>query len=242
VANYGDSTNTSWFDKRFQIWRDDATGAAIAYAPMHKRAILPGNPLCAGKQLPDVIGAFLKWLKAETKMKPIFLLVDKPVENVVGDHFGWKSFSNVAEQRVNLSNQQHLDLDSDVQRKIRHGQKEGMNVNNYGHEVPADVKQKCDDAIKAWWESRTGEQTHLSEISPWKDPQHRQYFIAEANDKVHALVVLAQLAPRYGAQVKWAMVFPDSPGDVIEYAVQTALKAAARRTALAHSAPVCCPT
>jgi ergosteryl-3beta-O-L-aspartate synthase len=227
VANYGDSTNTSWFDERYQIWRDPNTGAAVAYVPIHKRAILPGNPLCAAKQLPDVIGAFLAWLKAETNLKPIFLLVDKPVENVMGDHFGWKSFSNVAEQRVNLSNQQHLELEAEVQRKVRHAQKEGVKVNKYGHDVPEDVKKKCDEGISNWQKQRSGEQTHLSEITPWIDSAHRQYFIAESNGKVHAMVVLAQLAPRYGVQVKWAMEFPDAPSGVIEHTVQTALKAAA---------------
>ena len=227
VANFGDSTNTSWFDKRFQIWRDSATGAAVAYVPTHKRAILPGNPLCATQQLPDVIAAFLKWLKAETKLKPIFILVGKSVENVMGDHFGWKSFSNVAEQRVNLASQEHLDLDGDVQRKIRHALREGVKVTNHGSDVPADVKERCDERIKAWQEGRTGEQVHLSEITPWTDSAHRQYFITEAGDKIHAMVVLAQLAPRYGVQVKWAFDFPDAENGVIELTVQTALKAAA---------------
>jgi aspartyl-tRNA synthetase len=40
-------------------------------------------------------------------------------------------------------------------------------------------------------------------------------------------VVLAQLAPRYGTQVKWALDFPDAVNGSIEYTVQTALKAAA---------------
>jgi hypothetical protein len=31
--NYGDATSTSWFDDRFKIWRDMATGAAVAYVP-----------------------------------------------------------------------------------------------------------------------------------------------------------------------------------------------------------------
>ena len=228
VANYGDSTNTSWFDKRFQIWRDSTTGAAVAYVPIHNRAILPGNPLCETQQLPDVIAAFLHWLKRETKMKPIFILVDRTVETVLGEQFGWKSFSNVAEQRVNLGNNEHLDIDSDVQRKIRHAQKEGVKVTDYDSEVPSDVKQRCDEAIKKWQGDRKGEQVHLSDVTPWVDAKHRQYFVAEDRDqKVHCMVVLAQLAPRYGSQVKWALDFPDATNGAIEYTIQTALKATA---------------
>ncbi|ETN46481.1 aspartate-tRNA(Asn) ligase [Cyphellophora europaea CBS 101466] len=228
VANYGDSTNTSWFDKRFQIWRDSTTGAAVAYVPSHHRAILPGNPLCAPHQLEDVISAFLRWLKVETSMKPIFVLVSKDVEKVVGEKFGWKSFTNVAEQRVNLASNEHLNLDTEVQRKIRHAQKDTVKVTSYGNDVPEDVRKKCDEAIKKWQDSREGAQVHLSELSPWTDSTHRQYFIAQDRDgKVHAMVVTAQLAPRYGAQLKWAFDFPEATNGAIEHTVQTALKSLA---------------
>lgn len=228
IANYGDSTNTSWFDERFQIWRDDRTGAAIAYVPIHKRAILPGNPLCATSQLADVIEAFLRWLKCSTDLKPIFVLVGKHVEGVLGEKFGWKSFTNIAEQRVNLANNEHLNLHSEFDRKIRHARKEGIKVTNYGSDLPDDVRQHCDSSIKKWQESRDGEQVHLSEISPWKDAAHRTYFVAEdSNQNLHALVVLAKLGPRHGQQVKWALDFPDACNGAIELAVQMALKAAA---------------
>jgi ergosteryl-3beta-O-L-aspartate synthase len=228
IANYGDSTNTSWFDKRFQIWRDDKTGAAVAYVPIHKRAILPGNPLCAPQQLGDVIEAFLHWLKRETNLKPIFVLVDKPVEEVLGEKFGWKSISNIAEQRVNLADNKHLNIDTEVKRKIRHAQNEGVEITDYRSDVPEDLRQRCDERIKEWLDSRKGEQVHLSELSPWVDAEHRQYFVAEDSDnKIHALIVLAQLAPQYGVQVKWALDFPGATNGVIELAVQTALKAAA---------------
>ncbi len=46
IANYSDATNTSWTDDRYKIWRHVKTGAAIAYVPIDRYAILPGNPLC----------------------------------------------------------------------------------------------------------------------------------------------------------------------------------------------------
>ena len=203
VANYGDATNTSWMDERFKVWRDEKTGAAIAYVPTHDKALVAGNPLCETSQLEDVITAFLKWLRHETRLKPLFILVDKDVEEVLGDRVGWKSFTNVAEQRVNLANNEHLNIDRDVSRKIRHAQKEGIKVSDYGSKVPEDVQKKVEQRVKDWQNNRQGEQIHLSEITPLKDALHRQYFTAESGDgKVHALVVLAQLAQRYGVQVK----------------------------------------
>jgi aspartyl-tRNA synthetase len=228
VANYGDATNTSWMDERFQIWRDEKTGAAVAYVPTRGRAICPGNPLCDTRQLEDVITAFLGWLRRETKYKPLFILVGKEVEEVLGEKLGWKSFTNVAEQRVNLANREHLNMGGDVGRKIRHAKKEGIEVVEYGSSVPDDVRQKCEERIKEWQESREGAQVHLSQIAPFKDAVHRQYFIAQDKQgRIYAFVVLAQLAPKYGMQVKWALDFPGAANGVIELAVQTALKAAA---------------
>jgi aspartyl-tRNA synthetase len=173
--------------------------------------------------------AFLKWLHRETHLRPIFILVDKEVEEVFGDKLGWKSFTNVAEQRVNLANNEHLNIDSDVARKIRHASKEGIKVTDYGSDVPEDVRTQVEQCIKDWQSNREGEQVHLSQITPFKDAPHRQYFIARSEDdgKIHALVVLAQLSLRYGVQVKWALDFPDAPNGAIELTVQHALKSAA---------------
>lgn len=226
VANYGDATNTSWMDDRFEIWRDTNTGAAIAFVRIHTRAIIPGNPLCDTRQYADVIGAFLQWLRKETHLKPIFLLVGQEVEEVLATRFGWKSLSPVAEQRVDIKHNGHL-IDKDVERKIRHAKSEGIKITDLGNSVPVDIQERCDARIRDWQKSRQGTQVHLSEITPWRDMSHRRYFIAEDKDgKVCSLVVLAQLAPRHGVQVKWALDFPGAPNGVIEYITQEALVAA----------------
>lgn len=228
IANYGDATNTSWMDQRYKIWRDEKTGAAISYVPTNDRAICAGNPLCDQRQFEDVITAFLQWLRHETKLRPLFILVGKDVEDVLSDRLGWKSFTNVAEQRVNLANNEHLDISSDVDRKIRHARKEGVQVTNYGRKVPDDVRKRCGERIEEWKANREGAQVHLSEITPFIDTEHRQYFVAADHEgKIHSLVVLAQLAPRWGIQVKWALDFPGSTNGSIELTVFTALKSAA---------------
>jgi hypothetical protein len=57
---------------------------------------------------------------------------------------------------------------------------------------------------------------------------HRNYFYAEDKEgNVCALVVLAQLAPRYGVQVKWALNFLNAPNGAIEYATLAPLSSAA---------------
>lgn len=228
VANYGDSTNTSFMDERFKIWRDDRTGAAIAYTPEHGRAICAGDPLCDERQYADVVEAFISWLKEEKNLKPIWVLVGSAFEEVLGTRFGFRTFSVAAEQRVDLERNTHLQVDKDVERKIRHAKNEGVEVTDYGSKIPEDVKEAVNARIKDWQEDRTGEQVHLSEVTPFVDQQHRQYLVAkDKNGKIHCMVVLAQLALKHGVQIKWALDFPGSTNGTIEMTVQEALKAAA---------------
>lgn len=229
VANYGDSTNTSFMDERFRIWRDDKTGAAIAYVPSHGRAIVPGDPLCDERQYEDVARAFIAWLREEKKMKPIWVLVGSPFEEVLGTKLGFRSFSVSGAQRVDLERGAHQNIDKDVERKIRHAKNEGIEVEEYNKKIPEEVQADVNKRIKEWQESRTSsEQVHLSDVTPFKDQAHRQYFVARDKEgKVQALAVLAQLSIKHGVQVKWALDFPGAPNGVIEMTVQEALTTAA---------------
>jgi lysylphosphatidylglycerol synthetase-like protein (DUF2156 family) len=56
---------------------------------------------------------------------------------------------------------------------------------------------------------------------------HRHYLYAEDKEgNICALAILAQLASRYGVQVKWALDFPNAPNGGIEYVTQVAMDAA----------------
>ncbi|KAL9125207.1 MAG: hypothetical protein Q9217_005555 [Psora testacea] len=228
IANYGDSTNTSWTDDRYKIWRHKQTGAAVSYVPTNGYAILPGNPLCDPSQYTDVAATFLRWLKKETHLKPIWVLVGYEMEEVLGTRFGWKTLTCVAEERVDAT-KEDAQNDRDVARKVRHAEKEGVRIIDIaeGETVPDDVKQECDERIREWLANRNGKQIHLSEITPWRDMAHRRYFYAQdKNGRICALVVLAQLAPRHGYQVKWSLDFPDAPSGTIEYIILHAIQAA----------------
>ena len=228
IANYGDSTNTSWFDDRYKIWRHKTTGAAVSYIPEGDYAICAGDPLCEVSQYTMVAATFLKWLKEKTKLKPIWLLVGHDMEEVLGGKFGWKGLTCIAEERVNPMKEEAV-KDHDVARKVRHAEKEGVKIHSIdeGSPVPDSLRERCDERIKEWIANRKGKQMHLSEITPWRDQPHRRYFWAEDKDgKIVAMVVLAQLAPRHGQQVKYSLDFPGAPGGTIEYITLHAIHAA----------------
>jgi aspartyl-tRNA synthetase len=226
IANYGDASNTSWLEERTKIWRDPHTGAAVGYVPQDNYAITVGDPLCDPSQYTKTMAGYLRFIKKESGLKPLWLLVGAEAEEVLATRFNWRTFSVVAEQRLNPTNNPAAH-DSEIQRKTRHAEKEGVKIFDIpnGKPVPQETKEKIDERVKHWLAGRKGKQVHLTNIHPWQDIEHRQYHYAvDKSGTIAALVVLALLSPQHGWQVKYSLDFPDAPGGTIEYLVLHSLK------------------
>ncbi|WVQ72666.1 aspartate-tRNA(Asn) ligase [Cryptococcus sp. DSM 104548] len=230
IANYGDATNTSWLDDRFDIWRDDETGAAVGYS-LHseKFCMITGDPLCADKQKKDVARRFIDFVKHDVKRRPVWMLVSETMEEILAEEFGWRALSCTQEQR---SDSDKADPSAINNSKLNKGIFKVREV-----EPTDEIRAECDKRIDEWKAARNskGSQVHLTEVAPWRDTEHRRYFVAESEHekegegkgemRVVTLVVLAQLAPTKGYQLKWALDFPGSPNGAIESTVQAALSA-----------------
>lgn len=217
IANYGDASNTSWLDERFQIWRHP-TGAAIGYVKQEKFAMVTGDPLCDASQYKDVCSAFVKFVLSELKLTPVWMLVSYEIQKILARQMGWRTLSCTEEQRVDANKHHNLNGSGPKARRV---EREGVKI----HEVKpdADFKKRADEAIVSWKANRKGKQVHLTEVRPWVDPEHRRYYAAEKDGKVLAMVVLAKLSPKHGWQVKWALDFPGSVNGAIEVLVEYAL-------------------
>ncbi|KAK8218215.1 aspartyl-tRNA synthetase [Phyllosticta capitalensis] len=226
IANYGDASNTSWLEPRTQIWRDELTGAAVGFVPQGDYAITIGDPLCHQSQYVKTIAGYLRWIKKDRNLKPLWLLCGPDVEDVLATRFNWRTFSVAAEQRLDPTNNPAAH-DHDLQRKIRHAEKEGVKIHDFplGNPPPQEVRDKIDARVKDWLANRKGKQVHLTDIHPWQDIEHRAYHYAVDKDgTIAAFVAMAQLSPDHGWQVKYSLDFPGAPGGTIEYIVTHALK------------------
>ncbi|KAJ9631671.1 aspartate--tRNA ligase dps1 [Taxawa tesnikishii (nom. ined.)] len=229
IANYGDASNTSWLEPRTEIWRDEHTGAAVGFVPHQGYAITVGDPLCHQSQYVKTMSGYLRYIKKERNLKPLWLLCGHAVEEALASKFNWRTFSVAAEQRLDPGNNpaQH---DHDIQRKIRHAEKEGVKIHDIpiGEPVSDDVRQKIDKRVKDWLANRKGKQVHLTDVHPWQDMEHRQYhYSVDKEGTICGLVILAQLSPDHGWQVKFSLDFPGAPSGAIEALVMHALKACA---------------
>lgn len=238
IANYGDASNTSWLEPKFEIWREPHTGAAVGFVMHHGFAITIGDPLCHPTQYTKTIGAYLRYIKKDRRTKPLWLLCGTAVEEVLSHRFDWRSLSAAAEQRVDPHNITAL-KDPDIQRKVRHAEKEGVRVHDIliGNPPSEEFRAKIDARVKDWLANRKGKQVHLTDVHPWQDVEHRQYHYAVAPDKspgaapnatfIAGLVILAQLSPEHGWQIKFALDFPGAPSGSIEMLVLHSLAAIA---------------
>ncbi|PHH62242.1 hypothetical protein CDD81_7302 [Ophiocordyceps australis] len=218
IANYGDASNTSWLDDRFEIWRHATTGAAVGYVKQEKFAMMTGDPLCDRSQYRDVCAAFVKFVATELRLTPVWMLVSYEVQKILAQQLGWRSLSCTEEQRVDASKHHNS---NGAGPKARRVEREGIKISEV--KPDADFMRRTDEAIAAWKATRKGKQVHMTEVRPWVDKQHRRYFAAEKAGRVHSLVVLAKLAPRYGWQVKWALDFPGSVNGAIEVLIEYVL-------------------
>ena len=229
IANYGDASNTSWLEPRFEVYREPHTGAAVGFVPHQGFAITIGDPLCHESQYPKVMAAYLRFIKKEQHLKPLWLLCGYNAQEVLGVKFDWRTFSVAAEQRLDPGNNPAI-RDPDLQRKCRHAEKEGVKLHDIplGTPVPQDVKDKVDQRVKDWLAGRKGKQVHLTDVHPWQDMAHRQYHYSTTKDgTISGLVILAQLSPDHGWQIKFSLDFPGAPSGAIELLVLHALKACA---------------
>lgn len=226
IANYGDATNTSWLDDRYKVWRHEETGAAVGYAEDNGYALVMGNPLCDHLQYPAVIRAFLKYMRKEKDLRPLWLLVSSDVEEILGSKLGWRSLSCVAEERV------PVDGAKKVAKKEQKAENAGVTIHELPIDtpVPDDLRKRCDKRIEDWKANRKGsKQVHITEVRPWVDMEHRRYLWAETKEgEIAAMCVLHKLSPANGYQIKFALDFPGSPNGTIEALISAAIQSLAK--------------
>lgn len=181
IASYGDSTNTSWIDPRYTVWRHDKTGAAIGYQLQeHRFIVIWGRPLCHKEDLPRVIQAFLQHCDRE-RLRPIWCCVDQGTEEHLTKRYGWRGLSCIAEARVDPSKAEG-EKDSNVKKKIQQAKNAGVQIVAVDGEMPDQMKAEIEKHIKEWGDNRKGTQMHITDVRPWDDPKHRKYFYAKSKD------------------------------------------------------------
>ncbi|POS86849.1 hypothetical protein EPUL_001766 [Erysiphe pulchra] len=226
IANYGDAANTAWLDDQYHVWRHPKSGAAQGYVISSGYAIVIGDPLCDKSQYQQVIFSFLHFIRIRKELKPIWIIAGPITEEILAERYLWKTIGCIAEERINPRNNPAL-KDKDLARKIRHARSKGVREFKLIKSQPMyeDLRTKIGYRIQEWHKSRKGMQVHLTQIRPWVDQEHRRYFYSQTGDgNIHALIVLHQLSPKNGYQIKISLEFPNAPSGTIESLILYSMK------------------
>jgi len=85
------------------VWRAEDTGAAVGYCDINGHAICIGNPLCHVSQYTKTIGTFLRYIRKERHLKPVWVLAGHECEEALAEKYDWRTFSVANEQRLDPS-------------------------------------------------------------------------------------------------------------------------------------------
>ena len=184
IVQYGDSTNTTWIEDKFSVWRHENTGAAIGYAlSEYSYCIIWGNPLCEKSQYTQVAGAFIEFCE-KSGYKPVWVCVDEDMEKYLAKERGWRAVTCIQEDGLNPT-KTDPEKSKEVRKHIRGAQKKGCVVIEVEGEPSDEIKNEIDRVIAEWKKNRNGTQIHMTNVEPWRDIEHRRYFYArDADGKV----------------------------------------------------------
>jgi len=116
-----------------------------------------------------------------------------------------------------------------VEKKVRQAEAAGVTVKMVEGAITEELRAELDDGLRRWMEGRKGAQIHTTALRPWSDVEHRTYFVArDKQNKAVGLLVLHQLAPEHGFQLKWSIMFPGAPNGTSELLVFTAMRTLAQ--------------
>ena len=180
IAKYGDSSNTTWIEDKFKVWRHEPTGAAQGYALAKGYCIIWGNPLCEKEQYPVVANAFLEFVN-EQGWKPIWACVNEDLEKYLAVQRSWRAVMCVQEDGLDPT-KAHPEENKEVRKHIRGAQKKGCRIIEEPGVPDEETRKEIDEVIRRWKAGRKGTQVHTTNVEPWRDTEHRKYFYARNAD------------------------------------------------------------
>lgn len=224
LAVYGDSSASNWTDPKYTVFRDD-TGGAIGFVANHHRAIAWGSPACVPDEATTsaLIQNFLSYCESQ-HLQPVFACVDERVKRLLSKPpFAWHSLTSLREQ--------YIDLDiarqggSAAAKRAAKAKRDDSEVTVHEGIPAKEDYDRLVEGLTAWQDgrSRKGKQVHTSELKPFRDAEHRVFFIARhpSGGPPQGLLVLSEMLDGY--YIKWNISLPDAPSGTSELLAQEAI-------------------
>ncbi|KAI0261608.1 hypothetical protein BC834DRAFT_829858 [Gloeopeniophorella convolvens] len=240
IAQYGSSSATSWLEfARYKIWRPSVPIPQSSFPPVqgYLRSdpfiFAWGNPIVSDPAaLEATCAAFIDWAKSQ-KLRVIWLCVDGKMEQVLGaegSKFKWSTLSCIVEDFLDPRSVVELAHShgggsevKDFKKNLRRAERENVQVREVQRDEWTDeMKHQVEEGIANWKKSKTGIQIASTSFQPWLDFEHRRYWIAEKDNNIVAILVLASINHKQ-YQIKNAASFPNAPRGTSEEIIYRAM-------------------
>ncbi|KAM0749578.1 hypothetical protein T439DRAFT_327258 [Meredithblackwellia eburnea MCA 4105] len=219
IKKYGSASSTTWIEERYSIWRSPLSTAdrprIQGYLHSGGFNFAWGNPICHPDDLKETAEEWVAWCK-EHKNKFVFACIDGRLEAILAVGMCGLHWQTVSCLREDVLHPDHVDLEKkDVRKNRLKAEHAGVSVDELVVKGPTwlppdDVKQKIEQGLQRWKDSRKGTQIASSSLLPWVDSRHRRYFIAKRGSDIVGLAILAPIHD-HGYQIKNSISFPEAP-------------------------------
>ncbi|KDQ08865.1 hypothetical protein BOTBODRAFT_117892 [Botryobasidium botryosum FD-172 SS1] len=253
IAKHGSSSATAWLDfNQYLIWRPSETISQSSFPPVQGYirkdpwVFAWGNPLVSDvAALEATARAFISWAESQN-LRPVWCCVDETFQDVLASEgLNWSTVSCINEDVIDPAHVVEI-VESDAQgvgshvkdlkKNLRRAEKADVDIVEVKQaDWSEEDKKQVEDGIADWKKNRHGIQLASTTMEPWVDADHRRYWLARKDNKVHilcayspsksrvvGLLILAPVQDNY--QIKNAVSFPDAPKGTSEALIYGAVK------------------
>ena len=223
LRRWGGMTTDALLDPACQIFQLPHIEGFIGFRREGKCSVVLGDPVCAPEHIPELVNSFHE---KEGKEKNVIYLT-------VSEKFAQWAMQHVCKVSIQYGEELYLDPHADprsrtgnnaslVRRKVRHAEKEGVQVKEYVGEDPV-LEKELEEVGDKWLKGRKGPQVHISHVHLFEKRWGKRWFYAYQGDKKVGVVVLNQLQAKNGWLLNHLMITPDAPNGTQESLVIKAL-------------------
>jgi lysylphosphatidylglycerol synthetase-like protein (DUF2156 family) len=226
VRRWGGLTTDAILDPSMTTFIAPGIQGFINYRIEAGCAVVFGDPICAGADLPSLTQAFHRFIKDQGK-QVIYVAASQAFARLAAQdingafiEFGKELiFDPTSDPRKKTGEQASL-----VRRKVKQAIREGVVIQEYVTPDAA-LQQAIEQVGILWLESRRGLQMHISNVYLFEDAVGKRWFYAKLGERVVGVLCANQLQAHQGWLINHLMITPDAPKGTSELLMVSLLEA-----------------
>lgn len=223
AQQWGCAVTDAIFDFPCEIFQAPPIEGFIGYKNEASCAVAIGDPVCAEKDLLQLIQAFADFC-SQQNLRMIFIVTSEKFAT-------WASQHNIAHGKIEMG--EELIFNPQIDPKLGSESSKLRNYLNHTRHMGVHVEEyttpnkKIENAIlhvgKTWRDARAGPQMHLGNLDFFTRKNGNRWFYATKDDNILGMAMLHRLDTYQGWLLKYQMAIPEAPRGTSELLMNTIL-------------------